>query len=113
MCSGSARKKCLVAFSWLEHIFIYNTFCSLSASSPRYSRLVLIAGLTVCSLIVLIFMVTYFAGSAASVNTFLFRVYEYFFNETLEDTEKVELKHELRYYGASFFVLAATFFIYK
>ncbi|ULT97659.1 hypothetical protein L3Y34_005468 [Caenorhabditis briggsae] len=76
-------------------------------------RLVLIAGLTVCSLIVLIFMLTYFAGSAQSVNNFLFKVYEYFFGTVLTDAERVELKHELRYYGAAFFVLAALFFIYK
>ncbi|CAO4375559.1 unnamed protein product [Caenorhabditis nigoni] len=76
-------------------------------------RLVLIAGLTVCSLIVLIFMLTYFAGSAQSVNNFLFKVYEYFFGTVLTDAERVELKHELRYYGAAFFVLAALFFIYN
>uniref|UniRef100_A0A1I7TB61 PDR_CDR domain-containing protein n=1 Tax=Caenorhabditis tropicalis TaxID=1561998 RepID=A0A1I7TB61_9PELO len=41
-------------------------------------------------------MITYFAGSAQSVNNFLFRVYEYFFGETLTDADRVELKHELR-----------------
>ncbi|CAI2350870.1 unnamed protein product [Caenorhabditis sp. 36 PRJEB53466] len=76
-------------------------------------RLVLISGLTVCSIIVLIFMATYFAGSAQSVNAFLFRVYEYFFGVPLTDSDKVELKHELRYYGVAFFLLAFLFFIYN
>uniref|UniRef100_A0A1I7TB60 PDR_CDR domain-containing protein n=1 Tax=Caenorhabditis tropicalis TaxID=1561998 RepID=A0A1I7TB60_9PELO len=58
-------------------------------------------------------MITYFAGSAQSVNNFLFRVYEYFFGETLTDADRVELKHELRYYGVGVFRPGHLVFIYN
>ncbi|CAB3409319.1 unnamed protein product [Caenorhabditis bovis] len=76
-------------------------------------RLVLISGLTVCSLICILVMIAYFTGASVSINAFIFRVYEYFFEQQLSDVEKVEMKHELIYYGIAFLILAIAFFVYN
>ncbi|CAJ0600831.1 unnamed protein product [Cylicocyclus nassatus] len=77
-----------------------------------YPRLVLIAGLTICSAIACIVMLFYFGGAQATMNNFFFRVYEYFFEE-VDALERAELKSELRMYAAGFFVLALTFCAYS
>lgn len=77
-----------------------------------YPRLVLIAGLTVCSAMACIVIMCYFGGAQSSMNQFIFRVYEYFF-EQIDDRERAELKSELRLYAGGFLALAFTFCVYS
>ncbi|VDP10968.1 unnamed protein product [Heligmosomoides polygyrus] len=77
-----------------------------------YPRLVLIAGLTVCSAMACIVIMCYFGGAQSSMNQFIFRVYEYFF-EQIDDRERAELKSELRLYAGGFLALAFTFCVYR
>ncbi|CAI5447535.1 unnamed protein product [Caenorhabditis angaria] len=90
-------------------------FRAASKNIARYClpRLVLIGGLAICSFAAIVFLIYYFAKGSTQLNEMLYSIIEYFTDEKLEDLERNEYKHQLRYYGVGFLVLASTYFMYN
>ena len=76
-----------------------------------WPRLVLVCGLAICSLIALIIMGIYFAGSSERLEDMFMAVCGFFFGEFDED-DKIGMKKDIRNYAYAFAALVSVFFIY-